>query len=374
VRWRIVQWLSLAVMITVSQAKPLASQQHWRLVEDLRIGGAEDGPTSFNEIRDFAVDINGRIFVHDYKTQEIRLFDRTGKFLRLVGRSGAGPGEFNEPNGIALAPDGSLWVNDYNNARFDIFKGDGTFARQMLVPGWGYGWRWGATFDHQGRLMEVIPIRPTATTPRSSGVRRFDPKSARWDTLKLPTCFPSKSGAGNYSWSYRTPSGGGIISIPFAPTITYQVNPSGAAWCGSGTEYHIVQLELGTGRTLTDIIRPIAPVPIPAAARDSTIASLRERATKLPPGTIDLSMVPHDYPIFSAFTVDDQDQLWAFRRSPGSSIAIDVWTRSGIQVGTLGLPPGVQVWLPKVIRGNTFYGLILDDDGVPFVVRYRVEK
>lgn len=374
VKWRIGHWLSVTIMLTVCLPKLLASQQHWHLIEDLRIGGAEDGPTSFNDVRDIAVDAKGQIFILDFKTQEIRLFDPTGKFVRLVGRTGAGPGEFNEPNGIVLAPDGTLWVNDYNNARFDIFKGDGSFARQMLVPGWGYGWRWGSTFDHQGRLMEVIPIRPTASSPRSSGVRRFDPKTAKWDTLKLPACFPSKGGPGQWSWSYRTANGGGIISVPFAPSVTYQVNPTSAAWCGSGTEYHITQLELGTGRTLTEIVRPATPVPIPTKVRDSALVSLRERAAKLPAGTIDLSMVPQNYPIFSAFTVDDQDRLWAFRRSPGGGIAIDVWTRSGVQVATMAFPSAVQVWDTKVIRGNKFYGLILDEDGVPFVVRYRVEQ
>lgn len=364
-------WLAVAVGVALSQPRPIIAQQHWRLVEDLRMGGADSGATSFNDIRSLAVDAKGRIFVLDYKTQEIRMFDASGRFVRLVGRTGQGPGEFTEPNGLRIAPDGKLWVNDHANGRFVIFSGDGTFERQILAPAWGYGYSWDGEFDRRGRLMEGIPVQSPRGGPRTSAIRRFDPTNAKWDTIPVPQCSFPDGGSEQRNWSYHTATGGGVIGVPFAPWPVSRMDPSGAWWCGSAVDYHLQLKQLEGGRVLADVRRSDPRVPIPPRVRDSVVAEYQTWSRKVPPGTIDVSRIPRTYPRFQSLEVDDRGRLWAWRHTAGGT-TIDVWSRAGVQAATLEWPSPHNASLRVIVRGDRLYVVISDDDGVPFVVRYKV--
>jgi len=51
-------------------------------------------------------DSNGRIYVSDVKANEVLVFDKDGRFVRKIGRTGQGPGEFNlvgRPGGRLLS-------------------------------------------------------------------------------------------------------------------------------------------------------------------------------------------------------------------------------------------------------------------------------
>lgn len=97
----------------------------WTLTETLRLGGEDEGPLSFDIVKGIDADAEGRIFVYDRQTQDIRMFAADGSLIRVIGRRGAGPGEMRDAEGIVLAPDGKLWVRDAANARFSVFSGEG---------------------------------------------------------------------------------------------------------------------------------------------------------------------------------------------------------------------------------------------------------
>ena len=82
---------SLGVMASLlALGSPIHAQQRWTLTEELRIGSVDEGPAMFSDIRGFGVLPDGDIWVLDYKTQDIRVFDSVGKFVRVIGRPGAG--------------------------------------------------------------------------------------------------------------------------------------------------------------------------------------------------------------------------------------------------------------------------------------------
>ncbi len=56
------------------------------------------------------------LLVADSAGHDIKVLDRQGRLLRIIGRRGAAPGEFNFPCGIALAGQ-TLWVADAGNHR-----------------------------------------------------------------------------------------------------------------------------------------------------------------------------------------------------------------------------------------------------------------
>ncbi len=57
----------------------------------------------------------------------ISVFDRNGKFLRIVGKTGAGPGEFRTPHAIRFDSKGQLVVADRHNHRVQILTKEGKY-------------------------------------------------------------------------------------------------------------------------------------------------------------------------------------------------------------------------------------------------------
>src|SRR5690606_37125397 len=72
-----------------------------------------------------------RIVVAD-ASNEVRVFDRAGSFVRSFGRTGEGPGEFTYLDALAFAPDGTLLARDSRLMRVTRFDTAGCGGR--LVP------------------------------------------------------------------------------------------------------------------------------------------------------------------------------------------------------------------------------------------------
>lgn len=98
--------------------------------------GGGDGPTDefFGKIIGGAVLPDGRFAVADGQAQEIRVFDRTGALLKVIGGPGDGPGEFRELAGVAAFGDGSGIVAwDAAIGRASLFDSEGNLVHAYLV-------------------------------------------------------------------------------------------------------------------------------------------------------------------------------------------------------------------------------------------------
>jgi sugar lactone lactonase YvrE len=60
----------------------------------------------------------------------ISVFDRNGKFLRTIGKTGTGPGEFRTPHAIEFDSQGRLVVADRHNHRIQILTKEGKFVSE----------------------------------------------------------------------------------------------------------------------------------------------------------------------------------------------------------------------------------------------------
>lgn len=77
----------------------------WRLVEDLRIGSADNtGAGAFSGIRVLEVDWPAAFYMIENQPHEVPVFSDEGAFLRVLGRTGADPGEYDQAGGLAWAP------------------------------------------------------------------------------------------------------------------------------------------------------------------------------------------------------------------------------------------------------------------------------
>jgi DNA-binding beta-propeller fold protein YncE len=60
----------------------------------------------------------------------VSVFDKNGKFLRTIGKTGTGPGEFRTPHALAFDSRGRLIVADRHNHRIQMLAKNGKFLRE----------------------------------------------------------------------------------------------------------------------------------------------------------------------------------------------------------------------------------------------------
>lgn len=82
---------------------------------------------------------NGDVYVAESHTDvadpnlvaRVSVFDRSGRFLRAIGRAGTRPGEFRTPHALEFDSQGRLIVADRHNHRIQILTREGKFVREF---------------------------------------------------------------------------------------------------------------------------------------------------------------------------------------------------------------------------------------------------
>lgn len=338
----------------------------WHVVEELRIGTLEgSGPDLFGDISTIEVDESGNIYVFESQAQELRVFDASGEYVRTIGQEGGGPGEFREAIGIAWAPDGMLWVLDPGNARISIFDKSGTFVTMKRILGGYVIVPWPGRFDRAGSFYHY-GLDVNAARSDWFVMVRFDTLMNPLDTIRIPRAPDDRY--------FELPSedGGAMrAGIPFTASIASRIGPDGNLWFANTGNYHIYKRSID-GDTILKISREFEPLPVTQAAIDSAIERL-EWFTRQG-GRIDRSRFPSVKPALQSLYLDDDGRIWVepVALSGDSGSPIDVFENDGRYLGRLQLPFLLRS-IPRFRHGN-IYAVTVDDLGVPYVVRGRIEK
>lgn len=364
-----------AAALACSAAGSLGAQARWSLVETLRIGSEEDGPYLFSDIRGIAVGERGSIFVLDFKSQEIRLFDAQGKFVKRVARQGAGPGEIRNANGMLIAPDGRIWVNDPHNVRYSVFTPGGEYATQYAAVRWGYGYLWEGVFDRSGTLIEIVSVRPTGATSSTPKAKRVRPDGSVADTIPLPMCELRGAKVEEASFAGRSTGRSFFMSVPYLPRPVMAWDPRGFVWCSSRDRYEVLQLRLVGGDTVLRITAPSQPVPVTDAERQAAIEPIRKAYRDIGQPEPDYDRIPRVKPAIDNIDVDNSGRLWVRRvtRDPVNT-TFDVWDDRGRMVAAVAAPWRVAAHYRPLIRGDTMYTIVTDENDVPVVVRAVIRR
>jgi signal peptidase I len=107
------------VIVVKNPKEPLYSEPILSLKEEFSIGGAEaKGDYILSNPRSIAVDGNENIFILDLKEPVLRAFDKSGKYVKTIGRSGQGPGELSGAFAMTLLPEkNEIYVYEVSNRR-----------------------------------------------------------------------------------------------------------------------------------------------------------------------------------------------------------------------------------------------------------------
>ena len=150
--------------------------------------------TALVDPTDVVTDRNGDVYVAESHTDvaspnligRISVFDRSGKLLRTIGKTGTGPVEFRTPHALEFDSKGRLVIADRHNHRIQIVTKDGAFvgeyddfgrtsglaidkndviytadseSTERVHPGWQRGIRIGSLKD--GKVTMFIPAHIT---------------------------------------------------------------------------------------------------------------------------------------------------------------------------------------------------------------------
>ena len=357
--------LGLAVVllcVACASADPPPPLVRLHLTADLHIGGQDEGPTSFADVRGFAVDGSGHIYILEAQAQQVRVFDSLGALVHTIGRKGAGPGEFEMANGLYLGPRDQLWVYDPGNARVSVFDTSGVLRSTYPLNITGYGYTWDGVVDTAGRLYDEGSVPDGDSTV--SAILHRTLSTGHVDTLKWPPCPVSAPPA------YRYPRG--FAMVPYSNGLFRRLDDRGFVWCGDTKTLRLFQFLVGDSTPLRTFEAPAEPAPVTSAERDSAVQGLQEHMKRAGSTALDYSRIPSAKPILVRADPDDRGRLWAQIEARDGWHAL-VFDSGGVLRAEVQLPFPPHRWLPLIVRDNHLFTVTRDSLDTPGITRFLVE-
>lgn len=182
------------------------------------------GPTKF------IADAEGNLFVLDSKDNNIKKYDKNGKFVTTFSRSGQGPGEIQRCYQMSIDPEGNIVTNDLGNRRFSFFNNDGKFLHSIPFKKIIWNFKIGPKgkfyietrdFDYRGdkggTLIKIIQFSPDfrRTVPVDSMRIKDNIHINEPVSIFVPQPYPA-----NLSWDI---SPGGNIIVAYSGDYTIKV-------------------------------------------------------------------------------------------------------------------------------------------------------
>jgi len=315
----------------------------------LRLGRiAGSGPDVFADIDDLAVDAHGRIYVADAGWREVRLFDRSGRFVRRLAPEGDGPGERRYwPAAVSTRVTwdphrNRLWIDD--GLHLLVLDSLGAeYARETRERGFLPGNRepMGRVFrvDARGRLYEVLQGpsggRDSAFVYMARGTADSGYAFVPEHTLRIEA-------RGIIKGPTRTrTTGRGTLTGTFndhePPQIAWAVSSAGELWGAGIDEPRLWELSF-TGDTL----------------RTMSLAGAGAAGSR----RIELDISPEGW-------------FW-IRRDVGSGARStwDLLDNCGAYIGSASVPHNVS--MTEVGSGGLIHAVASDALGIEYILRLRL--
>jgi hypothetical protein len=359
--------------------------------------GKADGAAheAFGIVAGVAFDTNDNLYVLDRQSAHVLVYDRTGRFIRQIGKQGQGPGELMAPLQLTVGGDGTVIVSDLGRRGYSLFRLDGTFLRNVTVENWmpglagGIGWhpRGGvvATYRQppgQGSGTRTQDVLPLLFQPLTGG----DP-TRLYDIPQAVRVEQQSSGPGQVNIRMRPPP-------MFSPTVLFGVIPNGQMAL-SFTPGYTVRILDASGQTVRYLQRPMRTRLTSEADRQRGRENQRElmasgrngirvqiggggRAPRPEPSRQEIERMMGEIefadtiPALRGLRVAPSGKLWVERTGPvvGEPGPIDLVTPEGQYLGTI-----TGSALPDAISRSGLAAYIeRDDDGVERVVVRRLPE
>ncbi len=328
---------------TVYNPKVPASLQQIVLKEDIVIGGGnETGKYALSDIRSVQVDEEENIYVLDLKDIRVKVFDKTGKGIRIFGKKGQGYGELQLPYRMYLISGKELMFYDISNRRISYFSLDGECLREISTRNQMFD---RTITDSKGYIIGYFFIPGEMYRHE---LKKFDPKLNSVMTLATIE-------------EKRTPY---VIEM-LDTTLQFRLMENdNIVWSHPSTyELYIVSPE---GKTLRKIVRAYDSVRITEEERKEMI----ESRTVPPEYKIKL---PEFYNPLYYFLCDEEDRIYVrtYERDGKGGFYYDVFDSEGRYIAKFSLPGNELIFVAKK---DAMYAVVSRGGNVfTSVKRYSVE-
>jgi len=137
--------------------------------------------------------VGDRFYVFDSISQEVFIFDSTGKVLNSFGGKGSEPGQFYYAKGINVDGEGNIYVADSNNFRLQVFTPEGqekaVWKSDQPDNAGGYTIPRGVAIDKQGNVWtaNLLASGVSVTDPSGERLALYNQGESAEDSMTLPT-------------------------------------------------------------------------------------------------------------------------------------------------------------------------------------------
>jgi len=323
-----------------------------KLVEELSIGGGGNPDQAFSQVGVFVVDGEGGILALDIKDQKIKVFDSSGKFLRLIGKPGQGPGELGMASGVQLMADNTLVVEDITNRRLALFKPSGEFIRNI------------STSDKLG-LVNILLDSKGNFIGREMGLAEGNAKMF-FEIKKFDANLKPLFTLDKLEFPIPIPGSGAKMNVLEMMSI-YQFDPAGNIYYGRNADYEI-KIFSPEGKHIRTIQKEHDRVKVTQADIDEML----ERIPNVAGGVNikDMFSFPDIFPPFQSFILDDQGRLYVRTFTKGKAkgeYEIDVFDAEGKFFAQFITKSDLRLW-----KADKAYGIEETEEGYQVIKRYSV--
>jgi hypothetical protein len=319
--------------VTVVRNPPAEVTLDWTVDPEplIEIGGAaDDARYQLFRVVDAARLSDGRIVVADGSSHELRFYDERGAYVSAVGREGGGPGEFREISGLEVGADDSIYVFDWSSQRVSIFDARGELARDFGVPPAI------APLDYVGRFADErwYARRDGPFDPATSGASRRE--LVRY--IALDAAFerdsPIAELAGEIWVAFRAFGDVGYRTALFTPSPSQDVHRS-CLYVVVGDDFD-VSVFSSDGRLLRRVRNAGERQPVTEAHRSAWIkdfidnlpAAVPEALRAQLPNELKKNPTPESLPVYNDVVIDAQGYIWLQEYEPQSESGRS-WSESG---------------------------------------------
>jgi hypothetical protein len=317
------------------------------LDEDFKIGDSEVEEEMIAQVTFFVVDENETIYALDWKANNIKVFDKNGKFVRTIGKQGQGPGEINFPSGLLITPENELLVEDAGNRRLAYFTLEGEFLRNVSVA--DKTSLTNLVMDNNGNVLGRQFILDEGDM--SFEIRKFDKDLNNLFTIE------------SIPFTFRDPQKDKMD--PFDFVQIYFFDSKGQIYYGNPKEYEI-QIFSSEGKLKKKITKKYKSEKMTEEDKEKII----DRIPDMGFGVKNMMEFPKKFPAYEAYTLDEEGRLIvrSYNKAEGeNNVYLDIFDADGNYIARF--PSKVN---PRVWKNNKMYALEETDEGFILIKRYTV--
>ena len=313
---------------------------------------------------------NGEILIAEPFTNELRIFDPAGRFLRKFGHGGDGPGEFRGIASVVVDDLDSIFVSDGRSGYVAVFARDGTLARELSLPqneSVSFPYLPGRFQDGSFLVRGTVRTRPREGRFRTQGalsiMKEGDGSMADVGTFPAADFFSTVLGEG----------AGGYGRIPFSRDF-HVVVAGRLSHLSSAGAYELHGYD--SSGVLRRIVRLDAP---PREVTEEDIAEYErrraERARPMPGPPLPDPPYPDVFPALAGIVADRLGNLWVRDCVPNpaeaDSAVWTIFTNDGRMLAGATLP---GAWRIGEIGPDYLLVIEADDFDVAHLKMYELRK